>query len=406
MFYNGTEAAEIAGLFYSDIPMVLALPVGVAIITILLIGYYFNPQGWKRLYAYSVLFMAVFTGWLLMTSNVLGLLLGRQWYIFSYYALRVLAYLLPVAANLVIYELLKDKNYARMGLVIGAFALLGISAAAGQLLGYESLEGCMDYYYPLLGIGELPAIYWCIRAARQGDALCQAIIPAAVIFTLLGLFDGFSDFFAMQGWRVFLTPLAVYGFLYFVIYILREQLRQENKLQERIIGLEYEAVKAQARLEVDPLTGSYNRNKLKSLLLQGMTDYRQQQKGFAMLLLDIDFFKKINDSYGHETGDAVLRAFAMAVRQQLRKNQYCIRWGGEEFIVFVTMEGKDHVLQLAENIRQHVEATLLAGHKITCSIGVVFWEGEKDTADQLFKRADRALYQAKNQGRNCVCQAE
>ena len=181
MFYNGTEAAEIAGLFYSDIPMVLALPVGVAIITILLIGYYFNPQGWKRLYAYSVLFMAVFTGWLLMTSNVLGLLLGRQWYIFSYYALRVLAYLLPVAANLVIYELLKDKNYARMGLVIGAFALLGISAAAGQLLGYESLEGCMDYYYPLLGIGELPAIYWCIRAARQGDALCQAIIPAAVI---------------------------------------------------------------------------------------------------------------------------------------------------------------------------------------------------------------------------------
>jgi diguanylate cyclase (GGDEF)-like protein len=210
----------------------------------------------------------------------------------------------------------------------------------------------------------------------------------------------------MHGWRVFMTPLAVYAFLHFVIIILREQIRYEQKLQERIIGLEYEAIQAQAKLEIDPLTGSYSRKKLKSLLLQVMKNCRQQNKYFAMLLLDIDFFKKINDSYGHEAGDAVLRAFAMAVRQQLRKNQYCVRWGGEEFIVLSPNCGGDSIRQLAENIRQHVEATMLAGHKITCSIGIAFWQGEKDTADQLFKRVDRALYKAKNQGRNCVCMAE
>lgn len=404
MLQSGKEVAEIAGLFYSDIPVVLALPVGAAIIIIMFILYYFNPQGWKKLYAYIVLFMAVFTAWLLMSSNVLEMLWG--WRDINYYGLRLMAYILPITANLVIYELLKERSYAHMGWVLAAYSLLGTLAIGGQLMGYETLDGCMSYYYPLLGIGEPLAIYWCIRAAREGDILCKAVAPSAIAYTLLGLFDGFSDYFAMQGWRVFMTPLAVYAFLYFVIIILREQIRYEQKLQERIIGLEYEAIQAQAKLEIDPLTGSYSRKKLKSLLLQGMKNCRQQNKYFAMLLLDIDFFKKINDSYGHEAGDAVLRAFAMAVRQQLRKNQYCVRWGGEEFIVLSPNCGGDSIRQLAENIRQHVEATMLAGHKITCSIGIAFWQGEKDTADQLFKRVDRALYKAKNQGRNCVCVAE
>lgn len=404
MLQSGKEVAEIAGLFYSDIPVVLALPVGAAIIIIMFILYYFNPQGWKKLYAYIVLFMAVFTVWLLMSSNVLEMLWG--WQDINYYGLRLMAYFLPITANLVIYELLKGRSYAHMGWVLAAYSLLGTLAIGGQLMGYETLDGCMSYYYPLLGIGEPLAIYWCIKAAREGDILCKAVAPSAIAYTLLGLFDGFSDYFAMQGWRVFMTPLAVYAFLYFVIIILREQIRYEQKLQERIIGLEYEAIQAQAKLEIDPLTGSYSRKKLKSLLLQGMKNCRQQNKYFAMLLLDIDFFKKINDSYGHEAGDAVLRAFAMAVRQQLRKNQYCVRWGGEEFIVLSPNCGGDSIRQLAENIRQHVEATMLAGHKITCSIGIAFWQGEKDTADQLFKRVDRALYKAKNQGRNCVCVAE
>jgi diguanylate cyclase (GGDEF)-like protein len=404
MLQTGKEVAEIAGLFYSDIPVVLALPVGAAIIIIMFILYYFNPQGWKKLYAYIVLFMAVFTVWLLMSSNVLEMLWG--WQDINYYGLRLMAYFLPITANLVIYELLKGRSYAHMGWVLAAYSLLGTLAIGGQLMGYETLDGCMSCYYPLLGIGEPLAIYWCIKAAREGDILCKAVAPSAIAFTLLGLFDGFSDYFAMQGWRVFMTPLAVYAFLHFVIIILREQIRYEQKLQERIIGLEYEAIQAQAKLEIDPLTGSYSRKKLKSLLLQGMKNCRQQNKYFAMLLLDIDFFKKINDSYGHEAGDAVLRAFAMAVRQQLRKNQYCVRWGGEEFIVLSPNCGGDSIRQLAENIRQHVEATMLAGHKITCSIGIAFWQGEKDTADQLFKRVDRALYKAKNQGRNCVCMAE
>ncbi|MBQ1808140.1 MAG: GGDEF domain-containing protein [Selenomonas sp.] len=404
MLQTGKEVAEIAGLFYSDIPVVLALPVGVAIIIIMFIYYYFNPQGWKKLYAYIVLFMAVFTAWLLMSSNVLEMLWG--WQDINYYGLRLMAYFLPITANLVIYELLKGRSYAHMGWVLAAYSLLGTLAIGGQLMGYETLDGCMSYYYPLLGIGEPLAIYWCIRAAREGDILCKAVAPSAIAYTLLGLFDGFSDYFAMHGWRVFMTPLAVYAFLHFVIIILREQIRYEQKLQERIIGLEYEAIQAQAKLEIDPLTGSYSRKKLKSLLLQVMKNCRQQNKYFAMLLLDIDFFKKINDSYGHEAGDAVLRAFAMAVRQQLRKNQYCVRWGGEEFIVLSPNCGGDSIRQLAENIRQHVEATMLAGHKITCSIGIAFWQGEKDTADQLFKRVDRALYKAKNQGRNCVCMAE
>jgi hypothetical protein len=191
MLQTGKEVAEIAGLFYSDIPVVLALPVGVAIIIIMFIYYYFNPQGWKKLYAYIVLFMAVFTAWLLMSSNVLEMLWG--WQDINYYGLRLMAYFLPITANLVIYELLKERSYAHMGWVLAAYSLLGTLAIGGQLMGYETLDGCMSYYYPLLGIGETLAIYWCIKAAREGDILCKAVAPSAIAYTLLGLFDGFSD---------------------------------------------------------------------------------------------------------------------------------------------------------------------------------------------------------------------
>ena len=357
MFSVDTEQVQMSQLFFSDIPLVIAIPVGLAIIFIMFLYYYFNPQGWKRLYAYITLFMTVFVFWCVSASNVKSLF--GDWPRFWWYMLSIFAYLLPITSNLVLLELLKGK-------------------------------------------GEGFAIYWCIQAAREGDALCKAVLFPTVAFTLLGLFDGIAGHYHLLPWRMYLTPLGAYAFLYFVICILREQVRHEESLLQQTAGLEQEVAVIQRKSETDALTGCYNRNKLKDLLAAAIAKARKKDIPFGMLMLDIDFFKKINDNYGHDTGDAVLRGFATVVRQQLDKDDPCVRWGGEEFLVLVNSADLTEIKVLAEKIRQQVEGMVFAGHRITCSIGITLWQNEKDTAATLFKRADGALYQAKNNGRNCV----
>jgi len=200
--------------------------------------------------------------------------------------------------------------------------------------------------------------------------------------------------------------LGVYAFLYFVIIILREQVRHEKNLLRQTVGLEKEVAAVQRKSETDALTGCWNRNKLKELLATAVAVARKTGKPFGLLMMDIDFFKKINDSYGHDTGDAVLRSFATVVRQLLDNESDCIRWGGEEFLVLTNIQTLPELQALAEKIRLQVEQKPMAGHKITCSLGLTLWQTDSDTTAELFKRVDEALYQAKKSGRNKVVVGE
>jgi len=231
------------------------------------------------------------------------------------------------------------------------------------------------------------------------------LLPTAV-FTLLGVFDGIGGRYHLLPWHVYLTPLGVYAFLYFVIIILREQVRHEKNLLRQTVGLEKEVAAVQRKSETDALTGCWNRNKLKELLATAVAVARKTGKPFGLLMMDIDFFKKINDSYGHDTGDAVLRSFATVVRQLLDNESDCIRWGGEEFLVLTNIQTLPELQALAEKIRLQVEQKPMAGHKITCSLGLTLWQTDSDTTAELFKRVDEALYQAKKSGRNKVVVGE
>lgn len=400
LFSVDTEQAQIGKLFYSDIPLVLAFPVGIAVIFIMFLYYYFNPQGWKKLYAYISLFMMVFVLWLISASNVKSLFIGGA--VFWWYSLSILAYLLPITANLILTELLQDKPYARMKYVLRANIGLFVLAMGGELMGLHTMNGFMGFYYLLLALGESVAVYWCLRAAHEGDALCRAVLLPAVVFTLLGVLDGVSGHFHLLPWHTYVSPLGAYAFLYFVLAILRERMRHEEHLLKQTAGLEQEAAMMQMKSETDALTGCWNRNKLKKLLAKAMGKARKTGQPFGLLMLDLDYFKKINDSYGHEAGDAVLRAFATVVRQQLEADKQCVRWGGEEFLVLADTGELEPLQELAERIRRQVEITPLAGYKITCSIGITLWQSGTDTTATLFKRVDSALYQAKDSGRNCV----
>jgi diguanylate cyclase (GGDEF)-like protein len=154
----------------------------------------------------------------------------------------------------------------------------------------------------------------------------------------------------------------------------------------------------------DALTGQGNRRALDELLKQQAELYISSGKSFSILMLDIDFFKTINDGFGHMTGDDVLRAFAQRVREYLRPGDVCARFGGEEFVVVLPRATLEEAREVAERLRLGVAQSPLLRTPtvhVTVSIGVATLAPSQTVGD-LLASADAAVYAAKNAGRNQV----
>lgn len=165
---------------------------------------------------------------------------------------------------------------------------------------------------------------------------------------------------------------------------------------------------ANARLEAlattDPLTHLPNHRALVGALDAEMVRVRRGEV-CALLFLDIDHFKGINDTYGHPVGDAVLREFAVRVRACLREEDTLGRWGGEEFLALLPGTDLAGALRVGERIRAAVAASPPAAHEelcITCSLGAAACPPQEAVRDALVRAADQALYAAKRMGRNQV----
>ena len=154
--------------------------------------------------------------------------------------------------------------------------------------------------------------------------------------------------------------------------------------------------------EHDALTGIYNRVKLNTLFPDFIYNANRYDKDFAVILFDIDHFKNINDTYGHNVGDSVLIELTYMVKNLLRDNDIFVRWGGEEFIVVLQIASLSDASKLALRLRKNIEEhPFLHVGRVTCSFGVTeFRDG--DTQMILLERADEALYEAKDNGRNRV----
>ncbi len=158
----------------------------------------------------------------------------------------------------------------------------------------------------------------------------------------------------------------------------------------------------------DSLTGLYNRRYMEGHLNTLVTTSAQRGKSISLLLMDIDFFKTVNDTHGHDVGDDVLRELARRIRRTIRGIDMACRLGGEEFVIVLPDTDMARAYSIAERVRQTVgrepfpvSSTGLT-LDITISIGVAALEDAEDTADTILKRADRALYRAKRDGRNRV----
>ena len=160
----------------------------------------------------------------------------------------------------------------------------------------------------------------------------------------------------------------------------------------------------------DALTGLYNRRYLETQLTQLIEQSADRGKGLSLLTLDIDFFKSVNDTYGHDAGDRVLQEVAGRIRGSVRNVDLACRTGGEEFVV--VLPGAE--LQVAERVGERIRKAIAAkpfllgpgSHlTVTASLGVASLASADDTLEDLLKRADRALYRAKREGRNRVVPA-
>lgn len=156
----------------------------------------------------------------------------------------------------------------------------------------------------------------------------------------------------------------------------------------------------------DALTGIPNRRTINEFLLSRMAESRRASRPLALLLLDVDHFRRFNEEAGHDEGDEVLKGVAEILRRSIRAYDLAGRFGGEEFMVVLPGADEDEAMQAAERIRRRISnLPTKASSNVTASIGVALFPESAEEADALVKTADRALYRAKRQGRDQICLA-
>ncbi|HEX8501628.1 MAG TPA: sensor domain-containing diguanylate cyclase [Pyrinomonadaceae bacterium] len=153
----------------------------------------------------------------------------------------------------------------------------------------------------------------------------------------------------------------------------------------------------------DGLTGCFNRRFFEIQLERDLHLATRMRQPVSLILLDIDHFKRVNDTHGHDAGDAALRILAGALREEVRGVDTAARYGGEEFAIILPQAGPEGAAVVAERLRSRIERTEVPGVGcITASLGVATFPGDASSRELLVTAADRALYLAKRSGRNCV----
>jgi diguanylate cyclase (GGDEF)-like protein len=177
--------------------------------------------------------------------------------------------------------------------------------------------------------------------------------------------------------------------------------------ESKIIQLEKEIRKLKKLVYLDPLTNVYNRrgfleiggNYFKSFK-EGRDKHRKNEiKNLALIFLDIDDFKKINDQYGHQKGDKVLKYLAQFLKHIIRKTDLLSRWGGEEFVILLLNIDPINAKRLAHKICTKIKAEKMAGIHLTVSAGLII-PHKKDNLAFAINQADKLMYQAKKRGKN------
>lgn len=178
-----------------------------------------------------------------------------------------------------------------------------------------------------------------------------------------------------------------------------ERLHEEYEIkQQELMSLNHQL---EALVSIDALTGLKNRRFFQQRLLESLALFQRTQQTFSLLIIDIDHFKRINDTYGHPVGDFVLTNLAQLLQSLSREMDIAARYGGEEFVILLPNTDKENAMLTAERYRSKIESAAWGEYKVTVSIGAAT-VSQEDTDESLLNKADQALYSSKKGGRNRI----
>jgi diguanylate cyclase len=250
-------------------------------------------------------------------------------------------------------------------------------------------------------------LYFYLMGMAGGAVATYSAHTVAVIGSITGLMLPSTVWLALQP-ALSLKLMAVGGVLYslaafratqMLAFFLRQSFQLTHELSQARIAAERLA-------RVDELTGLSNRRAFRELAEQNLAQARRYAQPTAVVMLDVDHFKQINDRFGHAAGDLALKAVAETICRCLRQSDVAGRWGGEEFSVLLPQTAAADALSLAERLREAVTSSpvVFEGQRIdlTASFGVAAARRDAPALDELVRQADEALYEAKQSGRNRV----
>ncbi|MCR4267134.1 GGDEF domain-containing protein [Nitratireductor sp. ZSWI3] len=204
---------------------------------------------------------------------------------------------------------------------------------------------------------------------------------------------------------VLLATAIIFG-VFFIYPLIRTQVREEGKLRAMTESLSARSESLQHAALTDSLTGTQNRRFFDDALREYLHEFGRIEKPVGLMVLDLDHFKQVNDTHGHDVGDKVLREVARGLKDLTRYHDVVARMGGEEFAIVAPNMSQEALVKLAERIRKAVSSLVIdTGNvriRVTISVGLSVWNG-RESSEELFRRADKMLYEAKRLGRNRVC---
>lgn len=206
------------------------------------------------------------------------------------------------------------------------------------------------------------------------------------------------------GCAVLIATAITFG-MFFIYPLIRTQVKEEGKLRAMTESLSARSETLEHAALTDALTGMQNRRYFDDALREYLGEFKRIEKPVGLMILDLDHFKAVNDTHGHDVGDEVLRAVATCLREFTRYHDVAARLGGEEFAIVAPNMDQELLIKLAERIRKAISSlNITSGNvrlRVTTSVGLAVWD-RKESAEEFFRRADRMLYQAKKLGRNRV----
>ena len=173
----------------------------------------------------------------------------------------------------------------------------------------------------------------------------------------------------------------------------------------QIVSLQCNMEKLEWTSKTDPLTGLYNRRYIMERLENEFITYKRSKKKFSIIIADIDFFKKINDTFGHDCGDRVLKVVSKSLQDAVREQDFVSRWGGEEFLLLLPETEIEGASILVDRIKKIIEEQIIEYNRVQVSITMTFGltvNEDDEMIEDTIKKADNALYKGKRRGRNCV----